>query len=196
MSLEKRQHIIDSAMKLFNENGFHGTPTSKIAKKAKVSVGTLFNYFETKEDLIESIYVHIKLHSKATFLELLEEKDSLHDTMLSMWHAIITWGIENPEEFKYLELFCHSPFRSTYNKEKSLEAYKQFQSQIIKMVVPVTLCEHYPEYVLSYIDQSIHAAIRYLVYEDVDDPEYFIQNAFDMLWHGLSYNAQTKDFQS
>lgn len=196
MSLDKQQRIIDTAMKLFVTNGFHATPTSKIAKKAKVSVGTLFNYFHTKEDLIEAIYIYIKLHSKATFLELLEEKESTHDSLLSMWHAIITWGMKNPEEFNYLELFCHSPFRSTYQREKSLEAYKQFQSQIIKMVVPSTLCEQYPEYVLGYVDQALHAAIRYLLEEDLDDPEYFIRNAFDMLWHGLSYQSKTKDLQS
>lgn len=196
MSLEKRQHIINAAMKLFVANGFHATPTSKIAKKAKVSVGTLFNYFHTKEDLIEAIYVHIKLHSKATFLELLEEKETIHDTLLSMWHAIITWGTENPEEFQYLELFCHSPFKTSYQREKSLDAYKQFQSRIIKVVVPTTLCEAYPEYVLTYVDQSLHGAIRYLLQEDVEDPEFFIRNAFDMLWHGLSYHSETKDLHS
>lgn len=192
MSNEKRQHIIEAAMVLFNTNGFHATPTAKIAKKAKVSVGTLFNYFPTKEDLIESIYVYIKVHSKSRFVELIETKSNTHDTLLSMWNAIITWGMENPQEFRYLELFCHSPFKSSYHREKSLEAYKEFQDQIIKKVVPSTLCDTYPEYVLNYIDQSIHAATLYLLDNDVEDKPQFIQSAFDMLWVGVSYQSNTK----
>ena len=187
MSFQKRQAILDTAMKLFNAYGFHGTPTSKIAKKSKVSVGTLFNYFKTKEDLIEAIYIHIKLHSKATFLELLEEKNNIHDTLQSMWHAIIQWGIENPEEFKYLELFCHSPYQRTYRTEKSLEVYKQFQNEIIRAVVPSTICDRYPEYVLNYIENSLHAATRYLLYNPIENQDEFIDRAFDLCWKGLAH---------
>lgn len=187
MIAEKRLRIIDAAMRLFNENGFHGTPTSKIAKKARVSVGTLFNYFTTKEELIEAIYVHIKLHSKISFLERLERQEDELDSLFSMWRAIILWGIENPEEFKYLELFCHSPFRNHYRTEKSLEAYKQFQEQILKRVIPATVCDSYPDFVLRYIDNALHAATRFLLQNDITDKEPFIRSAFEMLWHGLSY---------
>ena len=69
MCNEKRKQILYSAMKQFNETGFHSTPTSKIAKAAKVSVGTLFNYFSSKEKLIEEIYIHIKLHPKMKLLK-------------------------------------------------------------------------------------------------------------------------------
>ncbi|QMS85579.1 TetR/AcrR family transcriptional regulator [Candidatus Xianfuyuplasma coldseepsis] len=193
MSIVKRQHIIEVAMKLFVEHGFHATPTSQIAKKAKVSVGTLFNYFPTKEDLIEAIYIHIKLHSKATFLELLEVKQNVHDTLQSMWHAIIQWGIENPNEFRYLELFCHSPFKNTYRTEKSLEAYKQFQNEIMKKVIPSTICGDYPEYVLTYIDNSLHATTRYLLEHDVENPNEFINTTFDLVWKGLSFHGNDKE---
>ncbi len=187
MIAEKRLRIIDAAMKLFNEFGYHGTPTSKIAKRARVSVGTLFNYFATKEELIEAIYIHIKLHSKMSFLEHLEPQDTEIDSLFSMWRAIIMWGVENPEEFKYLELFCHSPFRSTYRTEKSLEAYKVFQEEILKKVTPDTVCDNYPDYVLRYIDNALHAATRFLLQNDIDDVEPFIRSAFEMLWNGLAH---------
>jgi hypothetical protein len=63
MDTIKRKHIIVTAMELFNEYGFHATPTSRIAKKAKVSVGTLFNYFETKEAIHKGTW---KIKSKVT----------------------------------------------------------------------------------------------------------------------------------
>src|SRR5437588_5184588 len=46
-----RQAILRAALALFAEKGFFRTTTKAISRKAKIAEGTLFNYFETKEDL-------------------------------------------------------------------------------------------------------------------------------------------------
>ena len=60
--MEKTKKILDAALKLFVEYGFHGTPTSKIAEEAGVANGTLFNKFKTKDELIVALFVDIELH--------------------------------------------------------------------------------------------------------------------------------------
>jgi AcrR family transcriptional regulator len=47
-----RQQIADVAWRLFAERGFERVPVSEIAAAADVSEATVFNYFETKEDLV------------------------------------------------------------------------------------------------------------------------------------------------
>jgi AcrR family transcriptional regulator len=46
-----RQAILQSALDLFAQKGFYQTTTKAISRKARIAEGTLFNYFETKEDL-------------------------------------------------------------------------------------------------------------------------------------------------
>ena len=46
-----RQAILKAALALFAEKGFYHTTTKAISRKARIAEGTLFNYFETKEDL-------------------------------------------------------------------------------------------------------------------------------------------------
>ncbi len=46
-----RQAILRAALALFAQKGFYETTTRAISRKAKIAEGTLFNYFETKEDL-------------------------------------------------------------------------------------------------------------------------------------------------
>ncbi len=46
-----KQAILAAALKLFAERGFYNTSTRAISRKAGIAEGTLFNYFETKEDL-------------------------------------------------------------------------------------------------------------------------------------------------
>ena len=51
----KRQLIMDTALELFALHGFESTTISQIARKADISKGLLYNYFRSKEDLLEAI---------------------------------------------------------------------------------------------------------------------------------------------
>jgi AcrR family transcriptional regulator len=46
-----KRAILRAALDLFAQKGFYHTTTKAISRKAKIAEGTLFNYFETKEDL-------------------------------------------------------------------------------------------------------------------------------------------------
>ena len=187
MDENKRKHILFTAMKLFNEFGFHATPTSKIAKKAKVSVGTLFNYFPTKEDLIHAIYKDIKYHSKSVFVNQIRECQTPHDKMRNMWAAVITWGIENPEEFHYMELFLHSPFKNMYLDETHMKTFEKFRITILKAISPKTICLKYPEYSTVFIDNALHGTINFLLEnEEIEDKGHFINASFELIWNGFS----------
>ncbi len=49
---QRRQQIVEAAVPLFIENGFHKTTTRQIAKAAKVSVGSMYEYVASKEDIL------------------------------------------------------------------------------------------------------------------------------------------------
>ena len=49
---ERRRQIIDSTVKLFIEHGYHKTTTRMIAKAANFSIGSLYEYVSSKEDLL------------------------------------------------------------------------------------------------------------------------------------------------
>lgn len=50
-----RERILDAAEELFAERGFDATPTSSIAKQAKVPKGLLFYYFPAKSDVLRAL---------------------------------------------------------------------------------------------------------------------------------------------
>ncbi|MEQ2528795.1 TetR/AcrR family transcriptional regulator [Robertmurraya yapensis] len=65
--IKRRNQMIKGAVTLFKEKGFHRTTTREIAKAAGFSIGTLYEYIRTKEDVLylvcDSIYdeVHNRL---------------------------------------------------------------------------------------------------------------------------------------
>jgi len=52
---EKRSLILQAALKLFAEYGYHNCPVAKIAKEAGVSKGLIYNYFSGKQDLLNAL---------------------------------------------------------------------------------------------------------------------------------------------
>lgn len=52
---EKKLVIEEAARELFIKQGFHATSMRDIAKTAEVSLGNLYNYYETKEAIYQSI---------------------------------------------------------------------------------------------------------------------------------------------
>ncbi|HLR79121.1 MAG TPA: TetR/AcrR family transcriptional regulator [Bacillota bacterium] len=52
----KHKQIIDAAVRVIAENGYHMSQVAKIAKEAGVADGTIYLYFENKEDILVSVF--------------------------------------------------------------------------------------------------------------------------------------------
>lgn len=49
---QRRRQIVDASVNLFIENGFHKTTTRQIASASGISIGSLYEYISTKEDVL------------------------------------------------------------------------------------------------------------------------------------------------
>ncbi len=55
-SREKRQLILDAAIRVFARSGYHGSRVSDIAGEAGIAYGLVYHYFKNKEDILDSIF--------------------------------------------------------------------------------------------------------------------------------------------
>ncbi len=65
----KYRQIIDAAVIVIAENGYHQAQVSKIAKQAGVADGTIYLYFKNKEDILISVFNE----KMAVFIESLQD---------------------------------------------------------------------------------------------------------------------------
>jgi len=56
-SADKRTRILDAAVRVFAEHGYHGSRVADIAADAGVAHGLLYHYFASKEDVLKTIFV-------------------------------------------------------------------------------------------------------------------------------------------
>lgn len=53
--IRAKESIEKAAVKLFTEKGFYETTVAEIMRKAKLGTGTFYNYYQSKEDLVNSV---------------------------------------------------------------------------------------------------------------------------------------------
>ncbi len=96
ISKEKRERIINAATMEFALKGFENANINSIAKKADVSVGSLYKYFENKQDMFLTI-IHYSIATMEDMLNELLESDE--DILLKVEHIIRTiqnYSKQNP----------------------------------------------------------------------------------------------------
>ena len=72
---EKQEKILNAALKLFAEEGYRTTSTSKVAQEAGVSEGLIFRHFKNKEGLLEAIILLGEERAKIMFADIVLETD-------------------------------------------------------------------------------------------------------------------------
>lgn len=62
----RRSQMIEAAVRLFTEKGFHKTTTRELANESGFSIGTLYEYIETKEDVLYLVCdaIHTRMEEK------------------------------------------------------------------------------------------------------------------------------------
>jgi AcrR family transcriptional regulator len=82
---ERRRQIVDAAVKLFIEHGYHKTTTRLLAKATGLSIGTMYDYISTKEDVLYlvcmAIHTEVEQGVKDALARPLRGKDALAEVI-------------------------------------------------------------------------------------------------------------------
>jgi len=183
LRVESKQRIVTAAFHLFAEEGYHGTSVSKIAKKAGVSKGLLYNYYESKEDLLlgimDSLLSEINEYFAFDSLEEVDEEvilewvDTSFDIVLKdlkKWKLYVALSTQ-PEVTPIFMKAANEPikkFMAAFHKlfeEKGVEQPTQWIRHIAAMVDGVQLHimmdpENYP---VEHSRQIIKSQIKALL---------------------------------
>jgi AcrR family transcriptional regulator len=106
---KRREEILSEALKLFVENGYHQTRTSDITKRVGIAKGTLFNYFKTKEDLLNALYLESKQEVYKIMYEPIQLEDHLYTQFKKIWISFVQWGIKNYLKILFILQMQDSP---------------------------------------------------------------------------------------
>jgi len=107
---DKRATILQAALELIAEHGFHGAPMSLVAQRAGVSAGIIYHYFASKEELIHALYRQIEADFSRALLVGRPQSLPFVEAFTQLWLNAYRFYRAHPYEARFLEQYKHSPF--------------------------------------------------------------------------------------
>jgi AcrR family transcriptional regulator len=107
---DKREAILQAALELFVERGFHGTAVPEVADRAGVGAGTIYRYFASKEALVNELYQRQKSLLSARILREFPLAASAREQFGTLWRRMAQYAKDEPLGFAFLELHNHQSY--------------------------------------------------------------------------------------
>ena len=80
---ETRAHLLSTAIRLMEEQGFDQVTVESIAAAADIGKGTIYNYFRTKEDIVVAFFVDLERRVQTRMARWTSRQLALEDVLIS-----------------------------------------------------------------------------------------------------------------
>jgi TetR/AcrR family transcriptional regulator len=96
----RRELVMDAAMAIYNEDGYHAITMEKIAERCEISRASLYLYFKNKEEMLISAIVNHTEYFTNLLQELYDNREQVKDKLLEeLWGRFIGFYEKEPETF-------------------------------------------------------------------------------------------------
>jgi AcrR family transcriptional regulator len=123
-SIDKRSALIQATIELVNNNGFHATPMSKIAKMANVSPATIYLYFTNKQDLVNQTYVEVKATYTDYAFETYNTEMTVETGFETIWKRIARFKLRDSDNAMFLAQCDNTPIIDETSREEGIKHLK------------------------------------------------------------------------
>jgi AcrR family transcriptional regulator len=156
---DRRLAIIQAALEVFSERGFHGTTTKALAKAAGVSEALLFRHFPSKEDLYAALQdecCRLKSNEEAARVMSLDPSTS---TLVIMVHFLIAKMLVLPKDASPIENSLHRMLAQSFMGDGQFA--RQFMHHLAdELIAKLSACVKSAEKAGDLVDSPVRADLR------------------------------------
>lgn len=116
--LRQRQEMLDAALKLFSEKGFHNVCMHEIAKNAEFAIGTLYKFFKNKEELYKALIIESSDRFHVALTKAVEEAD---DEIEKLRNYVTAKGSVFMENISFIRLYFAETRGASFNIKAGLD---------------------------------------------------------------------------
>lgn len=195
--MDNKTKISQAAVRVFSREGFHHARMKTIAQEASVAVGTIYNYFKDKDDLLLSVFED-GIRIRMDFLEELGHTSlPLRD---QIQHLLESHFDQIREQQELAELILFERFhRGSRLRDRILTLQKGIIDQIAEFIRTgisqgwVRPC--HPQVVAQALFDLVQTMTACWVFSSPDDEDDIFSSApkelADLIWMGLGNQAES-----
>ena len=184
----KRSSVMQAALELIAERGFHDAPMAMIIEKAGVASGTIYHHFENKDILITELYRDLEEKIYATLREGYPVERPLRERFFHLTRKLSQYLIANPHHFRYMAQYYHSPYgiddrmyglsAKPGNQEIFIKLFEEGKVQQILKDLPVVV-------LFSLAFAPLISLIRAHILSFIDLDEALIERTMEACWDAI-----------
>ena len=184
----KRSSVMQAALELIAERGFHDAPMALIIEKAGVASGTIYHHFENKDILITELYRDLEEKIYATLREGYPVERPLRERFFHLTRKLSQYLIANPHHFRYMAQYYHSPYgiddrmyglsAKPGNQEIFINLFEEGKVQQILKDLPVVV-------LFSLAFAPLISLIRAHILSFIDLDEALIERTMEACWDAI-----------
>ncbi len=149
-SIDKRRALLKATLQLVNNGGIQGASMAKIAKEATISPATIYLFFDSKQELLNQLYLSVKSSFTQAAFSTLLPNDTVPKQFETIWHNMALYKLAHPEEASFLSQCDNTPMIDSKTRQEGLrylaplfDLWKAgIRSGIIKEYSPYLLYAH------------------------------------------------------
>ena len=145
---ERKHQILEAALHVFAEDSYHGSSMAAVAKKAKISKGLIYNYFQSKEEILISLVVDV-FDEVMFIMDLNPDVPLTKERFVQIIDKSIDEVVKNPQRWKLYMSLSFKPDVTPILMEQMLPKIQPFMVQMTNYFVakgyddPMTMMRYY-----------------------------------------------------
>ncbi|AXE17564.1 TetR/AcrR family transcriptional regulator [Runella rosea] len=183
----KVQLILKTALKMVARVGLAGLKMSDLAKEAGVATGTVYIYFEDKNQLIFELYHYLMHVGINTLTTQILETDPLKIKIKKIARNYLDDHINNPEYGAFLEQYFRSPY---FHKGDATRVEKEITKQPLYQLIvegqhQSLIKEANPELLVTLVYGMLNEMAKVSIYTQKPVTAAEWELTFSVLWDGI-----------
>ena len=181
-----KAHLIYAAtLKLVKENGLAGLNMAAIGKEAKLGIGTMYVYFKSKEELINSLFKRLKSLNTNRIYSVIKPNTPFKVSMKKLFDNYIKNRIDYFEEHFFVEQCSNSHYLDTESKKIDEAAFVGIYDLLNKGKKELLIKEMDNALITAHMMGSANEIVTMCMKNHIKINKTFLEQAFQLCWDSI-----------
>lgn len=182
---DKINSIYKATLEIASHSGKGEFTMADVAQKADIAAGTIYLYFENKEDLLNKLYLHLcEIMFEANYKSI-SESDNFFSTFRTFWYNHFKFCLENQSMCDYLENYGNKLFLTDQTKSGCKSLTFRFVKYLQTAQTQFLIKNIDPEIILTSLFGSTTSIARYFHRNNILPTERELEDYFEMAWNSI-----------
>jgi len=116
-----KRAVLETTLQLLSKNDLQATSMALISSESGVSMGSIYNSFSGKEDIINELFRGIVVSQTEEVLQDFYNNASIFERFAKAWRKVIESSVNNSAAFMFMEQYSMSPYIYDSSKQEAYE---------------------------------------------------------------------------